>query len=143
MDNEQILKILEKTTDYKEDLKEKYEQLISIAINFIKSKLKNKREENNEILTMLCASLVHLWITAQICANSPSGSFAGNGYKIKKNSKKQLEIAKKLFENWRAIAASLLVDEGFSFFSTKEYCKKWMLKMKLKKHCFALENQQN
>lgn len=130
MDSEQILNILKKTTDYSEDLKDRYTQLIAIAINFIKSKLKNKKDEKNEILTMLCASLVNLWITAQICANSPTGSFAGNGYKIKKNSKKQLEIAKKLFEGWRATAASLLIDEGFSFFSTKEYCKKWTLKMK-------------
>ncbi len=130
MDSEQILNILKKTTDYSEDLKDRYTQLIAIAINFIKSKLKNKKDEKNEILTMLCASLVNLWITAQICANSPTGSFSGNGYKIKKNSKKQLEIAKKLFEGWRATAASLLIDEGFSFFSTKEYCKKWTLKMK-------------
>lgn len=130
MDSEQILKILKKTTDYSEDLKDRYNQLILIAINFIKSKLKNKRDEKNEILTMLCASLVNLWITTQICANSPSGSFAGNGYKIKKDSKKQLSMAKKLFEGWRATAASLLIDEGFSFFSTKEYCRKWALKTK-------------
>lgn len=124
MDSEQILKILKKTTDFKEDLKDRYDQLISIAINFIKSKLKKKTDENNDILTMLCASLVNLWITTQICTNSPTGSFAGNGYKIRKDSRKQIEIAKKFFESWRATAASLLVDEGFSFFSTREYCKK-------------------
>ena len=124
MDKEKIYSILKSMDNFKEELKEKYTQLILIAINLISAKLKDKKLKENDALLMLCASLVNLWITTETCANSPTGSFSGNGYRIRKDSKKQLKLAKKLFETWRAICSFLLVDEGFSFFAVKEFSKR-------------------
>lgn len=120
MEKEKILNILKSMPNFNEDLIEKYKQRIEIAINCVETKLNRKSDKGKDILNHLCAALVNLWITMEICATSASGSFAGNGYKIKKNTKKQFYFAKKMFDHWRSTAANFLVDEGFSFFAIKE-----------------------
>ena len=133
MDKEKILNILKSMPNFNKDLIEKYKQRIEIAITCVEAKLVKKADKAQDVLTYLCAALVNLWITMEICANSASGSFAGNGYKIKKNTKKQFYFAKKMFDHWRSTAANFLVDEGFSFFAIKEPELKWTLKKTLKK----------
>lgn len=120
MDKEKILNLIKQMPNYKEELIEKYTQLILIAINLIETKLKKNTKKDNEIILKLCAVMVNLWVVLENCSNLPSGSFAGNGYKIKKDAKKECFFAKKLFDHWRALSANFLVDEGFSFFAIKE-----------------------
>ena len=120
MDKDKILNIIKQMPNYNEDLTEKYTQLILIAINLIETKLKKNIKKDNEIILKLCAVMVNLWVVLENCSNYPSGSFAGNGYKIKKDAKKECFFAKKLFDHWRALSANFLVDEGFSFFAIKE-----------------------
>lgn len=120
MDKEQILNIIKQMPNYNEELIEKYTQLTLIAINLIEAKLKKNTKKDNQVVLKLCAAMVNLWIVLENCSNTPSGSFAGNGYKIKKNAKKECYFAKKLFDHWRALSANFLVDEGFSFFAIKE-----------------------
>ena len=133
MDKDKILKLIEQMPNYNEELIEKYNQLILIAINLIEAKKKKNINKYNEIVLKLCAVMVNLWIVLENCSNYPSGSFAGNGYKIKKDAKKECFFAKKLFDHWRSLAANFLVDEGFSFFAIKGAKNKWHLKTKLKK----------
>lgn len=130
MDKDKIYAILKSMDNFDEEIKEKYIQLILIAINHITAKLKDEKFAKEDAVLMLCASLVNLWITTEICANSPTGSFSGNGYRIRKDSRKQLKLAKKLFETWRAICAYFLTDEGFSFFAVKEFSKRWTFQKK-------------
>ncbi len=120
MNKEKILEILKSMPNFNDDLTDKYKHQINIAINVIDAKLKQNVEKNNDILSNLCAVLVNLWITMEVCSTSFSGSFAGNGYKIRKNVKKQYLMAKQLVDYWRALASDFLVDEGFSFFAIKE-----------------------
>lgn len=120
MDKEKILNLIKQMPNYNEELNEKYTQLILIAINLIEAKLKKNTKKDNEIVLKLCAVMVNLWVVLENCSNYPSGSFAGNGFKIKKDAKKECLFAKKLFDHWRALSANFLVDEGFSFFAIKE-----------------------
>ena len=132
MDKDKIFKIVKTFSNYDEELRERYLHRIAIAINFIETKLRENVEKNNEIILTLCAALVNLWITMENCSCDNTTSFSANGYKIKKNLKRQCLIANKLFDHWRAVAAKYLIDEGFSFFAIKENAK-WTLKKKLKK----------
>ena len=95
---------------------------MNIAINQIQARCKKieLNETNCELLNMVCACLVNLWISSAVAAKSPTGSVSANGYKICKNSKEQVHHAKQLFDHWRGCAAHLLVDEGFAFFAQKE-----------------------
>ncbi len=124
MQKEKILDVLKTTLNFKEEFYDKYLQLTLIAINQIESKLKKGADKNSYVLVMLCAAMVNLWVNMEICSNSPSGSFSGNGYRITKNSRRQYELSQKLFDHWRAQAANFLVDEGFSFFATKKMTEK-------------------
>lgn len=123
MDSDKIFKIIKTMPNYDDSLKENYMHRIAIAINFIEAKLRKDVDKNNEIILILCAALVNLWITMEKCSTQNTTSFSANGYNIKKDSKKQCFLAKKLFDHWRATAANMLVDEGFSFFAIKEQTK--------------------
>lgn len=99
----------------------KQQFLVDIAMNQIQSRCKKTTlsENSNNLLDMVCACLVNLWLNYEDATNSPTGTLKANGYSINKNSKDQLTIAKKLFDQWRSCAAHLLIDEGFTFFAQK------------------------
>ena len=105
---------------------QKHMFLIDIAINQIKSRCKKIEldEPNTNLLNMVCACLVNLWLNCADASTSPTGTIKANGYRISKNSKEQIAIAKKLFDHWRSCAAHLLIDEGFAFYTQKELIKK-------------------
>ena len=108
-----------------EDLKntmkkqKKIEALVDIVILQVESRRKpiELDENKNQILNMVCACLVNLWLHLSNAANNSTERFSANGCSINKNSDKQIKNAKKLFDEWRSFAASLLVDEGFAFFA--------------------------
>ncbi len=103
----------------------KIEALVDIVILQVKSRCKPiKLDENkNQILNMVCACLVNLWLHLSSAANNATERFSANGYSVSKNSDKQVKHAKKLFDEWRSYAASILLDEGFAFFAPKDVIK--------------------
>ena len=99
----------------------KQQFLVDIAINQIQSRCKKTQldETSSNLLNLVCACLVNLWLNYEDATTDPTGTLKANGYSISKNSKEQLLLAKKLFDQWRSCAAHLLVDEGFTFFAQK------------------------
>ena len=121
MDANKVLEAFLLIADLEESEKSKYLPLAKTAITQIEAKCKVKiTYENEAILTILCAALVNLWVNMASCSSQPTGSFSGNGYSISKDSKRQIEAARDLFDMWRAEAANLLVDDKFAFVLSKE-----------------------
>lgn len=105
---------------------QKIEALIEIVILQVESRRKPMKKpdiKKDQILNMVCACLVNLWLHLSSAANNTTERFSANGYTISKNYDKQIKHAKKLFDEWRASAAPLLIDEGFSFFAPKDVIK--------------------
>ena len=119
LNKDKIFKYIKEILQFDDSLNEKYKELIDIAEEDIKSKLKKDVNKNSHILNMLCTYLVNYWIILENCANSTSGRFSGNGYTIYKNTKTEYENALNLLNHWRAKAANLIVDTEFSVSAIK------------------------
>ena len=125
MDVNKVLEAFLLIADLEESEKSKYLPMAKTAITQIEAKCKsNINYESEAILTILCAALVNLWVNLANCSSHPTGSFSGNGYSISKDSKRQIEAARGLFDMWRAEAANILVDDKFAFVSSTEEVKK-------------------
>ncbi len=129
MDVNKVLDAFCDMANISESEKPKYLPMANIAINQVEARCKKDvNEKDIPILTMLCAAMINLWTSLSNSNTDPTGRFSGNGYSISKDSKKQVEIANRLFDRWRVEASYILIDEGFAFFSSKEAlnneCKK-------------------
>ena len=125
MDENKVLDAFAMIADLAEGEKSKYLPMVKTAIAQIEAKCTEKiTYESEAVLTILCAALVNLWVNSANCSSDPTGRFSGNGYSISKDSKKQIEAARLLFDMWRAEAAKFLVDDKFAFFSSAEEPKK-------------------
>lgn len=75
------------------------------------------RGSQEELLTMVAASLVNLWYSQAQSTAEPTGNFSGNGYTISKDGQAQVASAMALYNRWRTEAAELLQDDGDFFFA--------------------------
>lgn len=70
-----------------------------------------------ELLTMVAASLMNLWYSESQASGGPTGTFSGNGYTISRDSGVQTASAEALYNRFRGEAVDLLKDDGDFFFS--------------------------
>lgn len=70
-----------------------------------------------ELLTMVAASLMNLWYSESQASGGPTGTFSGNGYTISRDSGVQTASAEALYNRFRGEAVDILKDDGDFFFS--------------------------
>ena len=70
-----------------------------------------------ELLTMVAASLMNLWYSESQASGGPTGTFSGNGYTISRDSGVQTASAEALYNRVRGEAVDILKDDGDFFFS--------------------------
>ncbi len=121
MDETKVLQAYQSMAGLTEEQAKAQQALVPIAIAQVESACRPGVDSSAEpILVMLAAALVNLWASRADASASPTGSFSGNGYTIEKDAEDERQGAEVLFDNWRAEAAALLVDDGFVFLPTEE-----------------------